>query len=172
MLRRNPSVRISFIAALAVAFAALLVPHYALAQNVSQNAMAGKYSVTLKVLPAEAFMGPGAMMVRDSGAKAEAVNGPMHPNHHMVVFIKKDGKPVEHAHVKIWYRMAMGKMKNMGNMKMSGKNKWMKLPVVRMHVKGKGAATTHFGNNLVLQPGNYEAKVTVNGKTAMFHFTL
>ncbi len=172
MLRRNPSVRLSFIAALAVAFAALLVPHYALAQNVSQNAMAGKYSVTLKVLPAEGFMGSGAMMVRDGGAKPYELNDAMPPNHHMVVFITKDGKPVEHAHVKIWYRTAMGKMNNMGNMKMAGKNKWMRLPVVRMHVKGKGAATTHFGNNLVMKSGSYDAKVKVNGHTAIFHFTL
>lgn len=159
MMRRHHSFRLPLIAALAFAFTALLVPHSALAQAVSQNAMAGKYSVTLKVLPAEAFKGSGAEMVRDGGAQPETVNGPKHPNHHMVVFVKDNGKPVENAHVKISYRM--------GN---SGK--WWKLPVVRMHVKGKGRGTTHYGNNVMLKQGNYAVMVKVNGKTATFHFTI
>ena len=172
MMHRHNSVRISFVAALAVAFAALLVPHSALAQNVSKTAMAGPYSVTLKVLPAEAFMGADAAMVRDGGAKAETVNGSMHPNHHMVAFIKKDGKPVEHAHVKIWYRMTTENKKESGMGKMHSSSKWMTLPVTRMSVKGKGADTTHFGNNVKLKTGNYEVKVSVDGKIAMFHFSL
>lgn len=172
MLRRNSSIRLSFVAALAVAFAALLVPHAAQAQ-ISKTATAGPYSVNLKILPAEGFMGSGAPMQREGGAMPETVNGPAHPNHHMVVFIKKDGKPVEHAHVKIWYRMAMGGM--MGSNKMGGMkdmNHWMTLPVTRMEVRGKGPATTHFGNNVHLMQGSYEVKVSVNGKTAMFHFSL
>lgn len=203
MMRRHPSVRISFVAALAVAFAALLVPHSALAQNVSKTTMAGPYSVTLKVLPAEGFEGANSPMVHDSGARPETVHGPMHPNHHMVAFIKKNGKPVEHAHVKIWYRMTsggmmgnhgmanehhgmmnenhgmtnnnhsmMGEKNGAGMGKMKGMDKWWKLPVARMHVRGKGAATTHFGNNVRLMPGSYEAKVSVNGHVAMFHFSL
>lgn len=159
MLRRNSSVRLYFAAALALVCAALLVPRYAQAQVISQNAMAGKYSITLKVLPAEAFMGADAEMVHDGGAKAEMVNGPMHPNHHMVVFLQQDGKPVEHARVKISYRMG-----TMG--------KWSKLPVARMHVKGKGLATTHFGNNVLLKPGSYQVMVRVNGKSATFHFSI
>jgi hypothetical protein len=156
---RSKSLRLSFVAALALAFTVLLAPHFAAAQAVSQTAMAGKYSVTLKVLPAEAFMGSGAAMVHDGGAKAVMVNGPKHPNHHMVVFLKENGQPVEHAHVKISYRIG-----SMG--------KWWKLPVARMHVKGKGLATTHFGNNVMLKPGNYQVMVKVNGQTAVFHFSL
>lgn len=157
MMRRN-SVRLSLAAALAVAFIALLAPHSAQAQAVSKTAKAGPYSVNLKILPAEGFMGEHAPMKREGGAMPEKVNGAKHPNHHMVVFIKKDDKPVEHAHVKIWYR--------------SGMNTWMTLPVTRMEVRGKGADTTHFGNNVHLAPGKYEAKVSVNGKTAIFHFSL
>jgi hypothetical protein len=160
MLRRNPSIRMSFVAALAVVFATLLVPHYTLAQDISQNAMAGNYSVTFQVRRRiQAFKGPGAMMLRDGGAKPEAVNGPMHPNRHMVVFLKKDGKPVERARVEIRYRMG-----SMG--------KWSKLPVVRMHPKGESLATTHFGNNVMLKPGDYQVLVKVDGKSAVFHFTL
>lgn len=177
MMRRN-SVRLSLAAALAVAFIALLAPHSAQAQAVSKTAMAGPYSVNLKILPAEGFMGEHAPMKRDSGAKAVTVNGPEHPNHHMVVFIKKDGSPVEHAHVKIWYRMDMGGMMGNNGMmggkkdKMNGMDKWMTLPVTRMQVRGKGPATTHFGNNVHLMSGKYEVKVSVDGHTAMFHFSL
>lgn len=203
-MRRYNSIRLSLAVALVFAFAAVLVPHSAGAQTVSKTAMAGKYSVNLKVLPAEAFKGSDAAMVHNGGAMAEAVKGPAHPNHHMVVFIKMNHKPVEQAHVKIWYRMttankmdsgamdnksgpgAMGGQSMMGNKggshmanthsakmaDMDSTGKWMTLPVARMYVKGKGAATTHFGNNVMLESGNYEVKVEVNGKTAMFHFTL
>lgn len=156
---RSRFLRLPLLAALAFAFTFLLAPHAAAAQAVNLKAAAGKYSINLKVLPAEGFMGADAPMVRDAGAMAEAVNGPKHPNHHMVVFIKDNGQPVEHAHVKISYRMG-----NTG--------KWWKLPVVRMHVKGKGLATTHYGNNVMLKPGDYEVMVKVNGKTAIFHFSL
>ena len=73
MLRRNSSIRLSFVAALAVAFAVLLVPHFAQAQVVSKTATAGPYSVNLKVLPAEGFMGSMAPMQREGGAMPEAV---------------------------------------------------------------------------------------------------
>lgn len=149
-------------AALIFALGGLVAPGAAQAANVSKTAMAGSYTVTLKVLPAESFQGPKAAMARDAGAMPRYLNGPMRPNHHMVVFVKKDGKPVENATVKISYRRA-AKMMHM----------WKKLPVVRMHVAGKGLATTHYGNNLKLAPGNYVARVTVNGKAvATFHFTL
>ena len=84
--------------------ATLLAPRAAQAQNVSSTAMAGAYSVTLRVLPAESFSGPKAAMVRDSGAQPEQLDGPMHPNHHMVAFIKKNGTPVANAKVEIRYR--------------------------------------------------------------------
>jgi uncharacterized protein involved in high-affinity Fe2+ transport len=42
-----------------------------------------------------------------------------------------------------------------------------------MHVAGKGTDTTHYGNNLRMEPGSYEARVTVNGSAhARFRFTL
>jgi len=66
--------------------------------------------------------------------------------------------------------MAENHAAGMGETK--GANKWWTLPVARMHVRGKGPATTHFGNNVKLMPGSYEVKVSVNGKVAMFHFSL
>lgn len=151
---------LSYTASLALASTLFLAPASARAQVVSVNATTGGYALTLKVLPAESFTGPHAEMVRDGGAEAATLDGPVHPNHHMVVFIKKGDKPVEHATVSITYR-------RVGQQSID----WTTLPVVRMHVKGKGSATTHFGNNLHLAPGSYEARVIVNGSTpAVFHF--
>ncbi len=148
----------TYAASLALAGGVLLAPGAAMAQNVSKTAKAGDYDVTLKVLPAESFQGDDAEMVRDGGAEPVAVHGPKDPNHHLVAFIKKDGKPIEGAVVTIDYRPA-------------GSGNWLPLPTVKMHVKGKGAETTHFGNNLHMVPGNYDARVTVNeGPSAIFHF--
>ncbi len=123
---------------------------------------AGKYTITLKVLPAESFSGPKAEMVRDGGAQPIEVNGPEQPNHHLVVFLTQNDKPVEKAEVAISYRDTS-----------SSPMKWTELPVVRMHEAGKGLETTHFGNNLRLAPGSYEVQVTVNGGiSATFQVTL
>ena len=152
-----------FVAALSFALGAFLVSCAAhAAQPVSQTAMAGPYSVTLKVLPAESFAGPKAEMVWDGGAKPDRLNAKHAPNHHMVVFVKRQGKPVEHGKVRIHYRMASAKP-----------GAWMTLPVARMHVAGKGAATTHYGNNVDLPPGSYEVEVRVNDAPPhTFRFTL
>jgi hypothetical protein len=160
-MRKHIPLPLSLIA-LALAFGALLLPLVTYAENVSQTAKAGAYTVTLKVLAAESFMGPHAEMMRDSGAQADPVNGPGRPNHHLVVFLTKDDKPVENADVSISFRKLSPKA-----------GSWTKLPVVRMHVAGKGTDTTHYGNNLRMEPGSYEARVTVNGSAhARFRFTL
>jgi len=138
----------------------VIVPACAQAQDISKTETAGKYSITLKVLPAESFSGPKTEMVRDGGAPAVELNGPEQPNHHLVAFLKEDDKPVEKAAVTISYREGSS-------------GKWTRLPVVQMHEAGKGVDTTHFGNNVKLAPGNYEVKVTVNGGApAMFQITL
>lgn len=140
----------------------LLLPRVAQAHNVNKTAMAGSYSVNLKVLPAESFGGPHGAMVRDAGAKPEMLHGPARPNHHMVVFVRRHGHSVEKADVTISYR-------NLWHQH----NHWMELPVVRMHVAGKGLGTTHYGNNVRLGPGKYEVRVSVNGHgPATFYFIL
>lgn len=98
-------------------------------------------------------------MARDSGAMAMAVSGPAHPNHHLVVFIKKNGKPLENAHVTIAYRQSQWAH-------------WKELPVARMHVAGKGPETTHYGNNVDLAPGKYEVRVKAEGNSATFRITV
>lgn len=155
----SSSLSLFTVLALSLALAAFLVPTAVRAQNINRTGHSGPYAVALKVLPAEAFTGPHAAMAHDGGAAPALVNGPEHPNHHMVVFIKKDGKPVEAAQVKITYRRGM--------------SAWTTLPVARMHVVGKGLDTTHFGNNVNLAPGKYQVRVSVDGKkSATFHFAL
>jgi hypothetical protein len=162
MRKKQISSALSQSAALLFALGVMLLPLAAQAKNVSKTAMAGAYTVNLKVLPAESFSGPHAEMVKDAGAKPDLLNSSAHPNHHLVAFLRKNGKPVEQATVAIRYRELSPKQGN-----------WMSLPVVRMHVKGKGLATTHYGNNLRIAPGSYEVQVTVDGSgPATFHFTL
>ncbi|MGC9159480.1 MAG: hypothetical protein ACP5FH_10860 [Terracidiphilus sp.] len=53
------------------------------------------------------------------------------------------------------------------------KSAWTTFPVVRMHVAGKGLETTHYGNNLHLNPGGYVVRVTVDGGSpVVFRFFL
>lgn len=162
MRKQNHIYSVLFAAALAFVPGLLLVPAAAQARNISETARTGQYSVTLKVLPPESFTGSKAEMVRDSGAEPNKLKGPEHPNHHMVAFVKENGKPVEHATVAISYRDLSSRM-----------SEWKVLPMVRMHVAGHGLATTHYGNNVRLARGRYEVRVTVDGSgPATFRFTL
>lgn len=141
------------------AFCAVSAAH---ANPVSETGMAGAYTVILKVLPAESFSRPNTEMVRDGGAKPVTLTATPKPNHHMVVFVKKGANLVENAKVSIRYRELKPR-----------KSGWINLPVVRMHVAGKGRQTTHYGNNVALLPGSYRVLTMVNGKgPARFKFTL
>ena len=138
-------------AAAAFALGATLSSCAAQAKPVSQSASVGSYQVTLKILPAEAFAGPHAEMVWDGGAKPNLLSSRPQPDHHLVTFVKKNGKPVEDATVHIRFR-ALGR----------SMSQWQTLPVVRMYVKGKGKSTMHYGNNVRLAPGDYKVGVQVN----------
>ena len=122
-----------------VAFGGLLMAGAIQAQTVSLTSVAGAYTVNVKVLPAESFRGPGAAMARDGGAQPKFLNGSAHPNHHLVAFVSKSRQPVEDAAVKIRYRRLSPKP-----------GAWITVPVVRMHVSGKGAATTHVARHFSL----------------------
>ena len=161
-MRKRASITVSTFVALSLALGVSFVPSTAQAQMIDKTATAGVYSVTLKVMPAESFSGTHPEMVRDAGAKPNMLNGPVHPNRHIVAFVKENGKPVENAKVVMKYR------------ELSPSNgKWVRVPVVRMHMGGKGLETTHYGNNLKLDAGSYEVSVTVNGsKAAIFQFSL
>lgn len=117
------------------------------------------YTMSLALLPAEPFVSKAdahskkdaGKMVNGTGAAPLHKNASMQPNHHLVVFIKKNGKPVEHADVSMTYT------------RMGIKNaKTMVVPVTQMWVAGKGMKSAHFGNNVHLAPGRYRVHVTVN----------
>lgn len=149
-----------FAAAVAFALGGFLSSCAAQAKPVSQSAAIGPYQVTLRVLPAEAFTGAQEEMVWDGGARPDLLDSKSAPNHHLVVFVKKDGKPVENATVHIHYRM-LGE----------AAAPWQTLQVARMYVKDKGRSTMHYGNNVHLAPGRYEAKVQVGNSPAhIFQF--
>lgn len=148
-----------FSAALAFAFGTFLASCAAQAKSLSHTTQVGPYTVTLKLLPAESFSGGHSSMEWDGGAKPHMLNQAPHPNHHMVVFVKKQGKAVEKASVSISYH-------RMG----SQSDQWTTLPVARMYVRGEGRGTTHYGNNVLLPPGNYVVRVTINDSTpGLFH---
>ena len=149
--RRRGATNRGAVAATLLAAALLLNLSLARAQNVSETVTAGVYTITLKILPAEAFTGPNATMERESGAQANAMAVPGHQIHHMVVFVTRGGKPVEHATVEIRYRRVGPRM-----------SAWNNLPVVRMNEVGKGPETTHYGNNLTMVSGSYDVSVSVN----------
>jgi type II secretory pathway component GspD/PulD (secretin) len=152
---------IATIASLVFGFGVIL-PACAQAQELNKTGTAGKFTITLKLLPTKSFSGPNAEMVRDGGANAVEVSGPEQPNHHLAAFLTQNDQPVEKAEVAISYRESS-----------SSPMKWTELPVVRMHEAGKSMDTTRFGNNVRLPPGGYEVQVTVNGEmSATFQITL
>jgi hypothetical protein len=156
-MKFHRSIRLPIASACAVLLCLFVLPLAASAQaSVVKTQKAGGYTITLRVLPAESFTGMNAAMVHDGGAQPVMEGGPAYPNHHMVAFIKKNGKPVEHARVTIEYRSNPGA-------------EWINVPVARMYAKGKGRKSTHFGNNVTLKGGSYEVRVTVNGSAALFH---
>lgn len=129
---------------------------------ISETTMTGLYSIIVKVLPAESFTGTNAAMTWDAGAPPVDLNSPLHPNHHLVAFVMLRSKPVEDANVAIRYREVQPRPSH-----------WISLPVARMHDAGKRLDTTHYGNNVRLQPGSYEVEVTVdNSEPATVQFTL
>ena len=151
-----------FAAALVFAFGTFLASCAAQAKSLSRTAQVGPYAVTLKVLPAESFAGGHSAMEWDGGAKPHLLTQAPHPNHHMVIFVKKQGKPVEKATVGISYR-------RMG----TRSQEWTHLPVARMYVRGEGRGTMHYGNNVLLTPGNYVIQVTIDDATPhLFHIRI
>lgn len=138
--------------------------------NVSLTRKIGAYTLNLKLLPAERFtsrslaLRPGNRgdMVYGGGAEPVPPNSPVHPNHHLVVFVKKGGQPLEHATVTMSYR----------NLEHS-KSSIVPVPVTRMWVAGLGPKTTHYGNNVHLAPGRYVIHVVVDHSIkANFHLTV
>ena len=128
----------------------------------------GNLRIELHVLPAEPFFTKNETttgkvtkgMLIIGGEKPLALNAETHPNHHLVihVFNVKTGKANTNAKVKMGFQSLDSTGKALGNL--------IDVPVVVMQAIGKGAQSTHYGNNVVMADGQYLVSVVVNGKKA------
>lgn len=144
------------------------------AGNVMKTKTVDGLRIELHVLPVEPFftadevaakkVSEGMLII--SGAAPVAVDDESRPNHHLVVhvFDVKTGKAVTDAVVEMSFRY-LGK-------KGTASGAAVAVPVVVMEAVGKGAQSTHYGNNVTMEPGSYAVIVTVNGKNASFKVTV
>jgi len=155
---------------IAVLVSAIVGAVAANAADVMQKRTVGTYRVELHVLPAEPFFSKADVAAKnvkegmeiEGGAAPVAPDADSHPNHHLVVhvFDKKTGKVVTDATVTMSFVAldAKGKPSGAAN----------DVAVVVMQAIGKGAASTHYGNNVTMHAGRYDVTVTVNGQKADF----
>lgn len=132
---------------------------------------AGSYRLVLELLPAEPFYTQavyerthpkqGMLVIR--GAAPVRVDGPLHPNYHLIVhvFNRATGSVVQDADVVMRYAALSGSADRATHV----------LPVVEMQAIGGGPLSTHYGNNVALRPGAYRVTVTVN-RVATTAFTI
>lgn len=155
-------------AVLALSAGLLLSPTAAQAQMIRETADVGDYSITLKVMlpSSNLFDGPNALAVCDGVAQPNSVSGCIYCQ--VLALIEKNGKTVDHARVNISYRRLSPRA-----------GPWTELLVKRMwiaphaQIPAETALTTHFGNQVELLAGRYEARVTVDGHgPAAFRFSL
>lgn len=136
----------------------------------TQTKDVGTYRIELHVLPPEAFYSAAeaaakhisAGMLIIGGAAPVAVSASPPPNHHLIVhvFDRASGSPVTDARVRLSFRAADAAGKPSGPV--------TQVPVVTMQAIGAGAASTHYGNNVLIPAGSHSVTVQVNGTTAHF----
>jgi hypothetical protein len=165
--------RLKYRAVAAVLACACLAAVTAQAKVVKMTHKAGAYSVELNLLNAEPFGAPmsgmsegqmGMVMVAKGGADPVKPDSPSHPNHHLVVHIydAASHKVVSDAKVTISFTPVGVDGKPTGPA--------TQVPVAIMEASGKGAASTHYGNNVTMPPGSYRVEFTVNGAITTFRF--
>jgi hypothetical protein len=140
------------------------------AKDISKTATLDSIRIELHVLPAEPFFTKDQIaadhvtegMLIMGGAQPVDMHASSHPNHHLVVhvFNAKTGKAVTNADVAITYKMLDKKGKPSADS--------AAVPIVTMQAIGKGAQSTHYGNNVTLAPGTYSIRVLVNGAKTSF----
>jgi hypothetical protein len=140
------------------------------AKDPSKSVTLDSIRIELHILPAEPFftkdqvaaghLTQGMLVV--GGADPVNVDAASHPNHHLVVhvFNAKTGKAITNADVAIGYHMLDKNGKPSAD---SGT-----VPIVIMQAIGKGAQSTHYGNNVNLPPGEYAIHVSVNRAKTSF----
>jgi hypothetical protein len=142
----------------------------AAAADVTKTKTIDSLRIELHVLPAEPFFTADEIaakhitqgMLTMSGAAPVSPDDGSHPNHHLVVHVynAKTGKAITDAAVEMSFRLLDNKGKTSGMA--------VNVPVVVMQAIGKGAPSTHYGNNVTMAKGSYAVNVKVNGKSAGF----
>jgi multisubunit Na+/H+ antiporter MnhE subunit len=140
------------------------------AKDLSKTVTLDSLRIELHILPAEPFFTKDQVasdhvtegMLVVSGAEPVGTDAASHPNHHLVVhaFNTKTGKAITNADVAIGYHLLD---KNGKPSTDSGT-----VPIVIMQAIGKGAQSTHYGNNVTLVPGTYSIHISVNGAQTSF----
>jgi hypothetical protein len=156
------------------------------AKDLSQTKNAGPYRLELELLPPEPFYtakqvssgeGKAGMLIM-GGAEPIPPDAPSHPNHHLVihVFDKTTNKPLQNANVRLIVQALDSSGKPTGQPQ--------EVPIVKMQMiatagsssmggmSGMGGtgnpASTHYGNNVSLAPGDYRVLAVANGHRASF----
>ncbi len=160
--------------ALALAATLALGSGPAMAQKIVRTVMTGPYKIVLNVLEAEPFYTKDEMKAKQvrhgmlvvGGAAPVAMNGPQHPNRHVVVHVydKDNGIARTGADVKL----TLERLDANGH----AEGQPIQVPVVEMQMIGKGPISTHYGNNLQLSPGSYRVVANVDGYTATYRVKL
>ncbi len=142
------------------------------AAKIVRSAVTGPYKLVLNVLPPEPFYTRAEVdkqhikhgMLIEGGARAVPKDAPEHPNYHLVVhvFDRNSGKAVTGANVAM-------EVEPLDNKDLVIPGHGFRVPVVEMRMIGKGAQSTHYGNNVNLRPGEtYRVVVKANGHNATF----
>jgi hypothetical protein len=144
------------------------------AGNVMKDTTISGLRIELHVMQAEPFftkdevaakkVNAGMLIVK--GAKPLAPDAEVRPDHHLVVhvFDAKTGKALTNANVKMGFQPVSEKG--------DSATRLVEVPVVVMQAIGKGAKSTHYGNNVVMPDGQYVVSVEVNGVKAGFSIDL
>ena len=141
------------------------------AGNVMKNTMIGGMHIELHVMAAEPFFSKEEVAAKKitegmliiGGAQPTGINAESHPNHHLVIHIYdvKTGKAITNAKVRMKF-LALG----------DSSGHFTNVPVVVMQVIGKGAPSTHYGNNVTMPNGSYVVAVVVNKQKINFSIAL
>jgi hypothetical protein len=144
------------------------------AKEVMKTATVGDMRIELHVLPAEPFFTAGEVAAKKvksgmliiGGAVPLSLEANANHNRHLVVHIYGAGtnKAITDARVSMNFQ----KLDSMG--KPTGAP--VDVPVVIMQAIGKGAESTHYGNNVVMPAGSYSVSVVINNKQTDFQVML
>lgn len=134
--------------------------------DVEQSATTATYALTLEIGPSEKMLTPeeaktakeGEVMV--SGEMAMTMSG-METTQHLEVFVKDRKSSVMVSDQPVTIKVTNDATKEE-----------TVVPVAMMYGLSEGVTDTHFGNNVMLMPGNHTIVVAVGSEQATFMVTI